>query len=194
MRRYLNLLLTLLIFALFASPLARADQFPPGLYRNNTQPIPWGGGCQPLKMDHGTLSAVCLNYFGAEQNASLTDADKCTDATHAIWDVNGFLRCVDVSLVERIGGSNPYTAHIISISSDVKTDKDETKVIRIDQPRVDVPSEDYPSITFTPAIPSYSAPEAVCSRAEWGLPGKATSPRKVAAPKLIILERLWCVG
>ncbi|MGB6632008.1 MAG: hypothetical protein WBE52_12285, partial [Terriglobales bacterium] len=113
-------------------------------------PIPWGGGCQQLKMDHGTLSAVCLNYFGAEQNASLADADKCTDATHAIWDVNGFLRCVDVSLVENIGGSNPYKAHIISISSDVKTDKDETKVIRIDQPRVDVPTEDYQSITFRP--------------------------------------------
>jgi hypothetical protein len=46
-RRYLISLLTLSMFTLLATLPTRADDFPPGLYRNNSQPVPWGGGCQP---------------------------------------------------------------------------------------------------------------------------------------------------
>jgi len=99
-------------------------------------------------MDGGTLSAVCLNFFGAKQNTSLVDADKCAAAKHDIENINGSLRCVISSLP--IGSEDPYTADIISISSDVKTATDETKVIRIDQPRVDVATDEYRSITFQP--------------------------------------------
>ncbi len=141
-------LLTLPVFALIACLPALADDFPPGLYRNNTQPIPWGGGCHPIKMEGGTLTATCLNFFGAEQNASLADADKCVAAKHDIWDVNGFLRCVISS--SPIGSQNPYTADLVSISSDVKTDKGEVKVFRIDQPRVDVATDEIPSVKFQP--------------------------------------------
>jgi hypothetical protein len=136
------------IFATMSCLCAWADDFPPGTYRHNTPPMHFGEGCQPTRMDHGTLYASCVNFFGAMQNTSLSDADKCVADKHDIWDVNGNLRCVLSSLP--IGGSYAYTADIISISRDDKNDVEETKVWRIDQPRVDFTPSDYRAISFKP--------------------------------------------
>jgi hypothetical protein len=139
------------IFALFVAltgAVAVADPAPSGIYSNNSSPVPFGGGCSQIKMDGSTLEAVCLNFFGAEQIASLPNANECVAEKHQIENVNGFLRCVMSSLP--IGGSNPYVGDIISIVSDVKNDSGETKVLRIDQPRVDIAQDQYSSIRFQP--------------------------------------------
>jgi hypothetical protein len=128
---------------------AGADPFPKGTYSINSPPIPFGGGCQPLSMVQGTLTASCLDYFQQRIIASLPHADQCVAAAHDIEDINGSLRCVISSLP--IGsGDQAYTGDIISISSDTMTQTGEIKVIRIDQPRVDIAVDDVPSITFKP--------------------------------------------
>lgn len=147
--RYLGPLLSLSILGLPAYLSIEAQNPPPGLYQNNTPPIPWGGGCTSLKMDKTTLNATCLNYFGAEQITSLADAPQCVSDKHQIEDVNGSLRCVISSLPIGSGGQ-AYVGDVISISSDVKTATEETKVWRIDQPRVDIPSDFYTTIAFKP--------------------------------------------
>jgi hypothetical protein len=131
--------------------------YPPGTYLDNSNPIPFGGGCQPTEMDGGTLHASCPNYFGIKQETSLGDADKCVADKHDIENINGSLRCVISS--QHLDGGHPYTADIISIPSDVKTNTNclgscppnqETIVTRIDQPRVDVVFDAYRTITFKP--------------------------------------------
>ncbi|HXW76900.1 MAG TPA: hypothetical protein VEJ20_05760, partial [Candidatus Eremiobacteraceae bacterium] len=113
-------------------------RFPPGDYLVNTGTLSWGQGCQPISMVHGTLTARCLNYFGNLALTTLDHADKCVGGSKDIMDVNGWLRCV-VSSQQAWS----YVADVISISSDVKTPAGETRVIRIDQPRVDIPIDEF---------------------------------------------------
>jgi hypothetical protein len=48
--------------------------YPAGTDKDNGNPIPFGGGCQPTMMDGGTLRATCPNYFGVKGDTSLADA------------------------------------------------------------------------------------------------------------------------
>jgi len=137
-----------LVVALFACLPSWAGQFPPGPYSNNSEPIPAGGGCQPTKMDHGTLTAVCVDFFGNKVNTSLANADRCVAHGHEIENINGSLRCL-LSYVP-VRGRHPYRADILSIPEWIKTPKGESKTYRIDQPRVDVPRTEYKSVTFKP--------------------------------------------
>ena len=152
-------LLTLSLFALLACLPALADNFPPGTYKDNSKPTPFGGGCSPISINNGKLVASCPDFFGKDQTTSLPDADKCVADKHDIENINGNLRCVISS--QDVKGSHPYKADIVSISSDVKSSTDlclappncpapnqETKVFRIDQPRVDVASDDIRTMKF----------------------------------------------
>jgi hypothetical protein len=141
--------LSLLVWiSLLISPSAQADPFPPGLYLNHSNPIPFGGGCLPRTMDKGTLTAVCPDFFGKDQVSILAAANTCAAEKHDIMNVNGVLTCVLSS--HTVMPEHPYTSDIVSISHDIVNEQGETKVFRIDQPRVDVPSDDLRSITFKP--------------------------------------------
>jgi hypothetical protein len=137
-----------LLVSLLGLP-AWAEEAPPGLYKINTPPLPFGAGCQSIKMDHGTLSASCLNFFQSWVQSSLPDAAKCAAAKHEIENINGSLRCV-ISSVPVRALSNPwfYVGDIVSIVKDEVTAAGETRIIRIDQPRVDLQSDPFPNITF----------------------------------------------
>lgn len=146
-------------FAFLLSLPHAADNFPPGTYRDNSKPIPFGGGCRPIEFTKGRLVAECPNFFGFTVLTSLDDADKCVNEKHDIQNINGTLRCVVSS--QRVNSAHPYTADIVSVASDVKNTtypclappckpNQETKVIRIDQPRVDVAYHDLKDIEFQP--------------------------------------------
>jgi hypothetical protein len=118
--------------------------FPPGTYAKLGTPVPFGGGCRATQMTSaGALLAVCPDDFGNELATGLGDAFQCVHEKHDIENINGTLRCVISK--QQIGGAHPYTADIISIQIDNKT-----QVFRIDQPRVDVPSDEIKQISFQP--------------------------------------------
>ena len=120
------------------------EDFPPGTYAKVGTPVPFGGGCKPTKMTSaGALLAVCPDDFGNELVTGLSDAHQCVQQKHDIENINGTLRCVISK--QQVGGTHPYTADIISIATNQKT-----QFFRIDQPRVDVPSEEIQDITFQP--------------------------------------------
>ena len=148
-RHLIITMLTSLVLLLTIPPRALADEFPPGTYKNNTNPIPWGGGCKPVSMKNGTLTASCLNYFQNEQHTVLMNADACAAEHHDIKNVNGVLRCV-ISETP-VNGQHPYVANVVSLAADVKTSAGETKTFVIDQPRVDTAEmSKFPMIKVAP--------------------------------------------
>jgi hypothetical protein len=147
-RRFITALLASVAVLFLTCRCARADDFPSGTYKLNTNPIPWGGGCKPVSMKDGTLTASCLNFFQVEQHTVLTQADTCVADHHDIKNVNGILRCV--SSETPVNSEHPYVADVISVAADVKTAEGETRTIVIDQPRVDAALTPLPSISFKP--------------------------------------------
>ena len=138
------------VLLLTVPPRALADPFPSGTYKINTNPIPWGGGCQPVSMVKGTLTASCLNYFQNEQHTVLMNADTCAAEHHDIKNVNGILRCVS-SETPLNNIEHPYVANVVSLAADVISPEGETKTFVVDQPRVDVPDmSKFPMISMKP--------------------------------------------
>lgn len=152
-------LAVLAAFSLADGLQSRGDDYPPGTYKDTSKPVPFGGGCIPIEYTGGRLVAECVDFFGFKQLTSLEEAAKCVDEKGDIKNVNGTLRCV-ISFQE-VKAAHPYTANIISISSDVKSTtypcllppckpNQETEVFRIDQPRVDTPLIVLKDIVFQP--------------------------------------------
>jgi hypothetical protein len=133
-RHYSIVVFALVIFSIVACPGVRAADLPTGTYMES---------CQGPQMHGSTLTAQCTNFFGAQQLASLNDADNCNSTGHDIANVNGFLRCIFLWDPNGIG--------IISRSKDEQKDGNKIMVWRIDQPMVASPNPvPYGDIRFKP--------------------------------------------
>ncbi len=120
--------------------------FPPGTYRDNSKPVPFGGGCQPVFMDGDTLIAFCPDYLGLPRPASLADANECPANKHDIENVDGELKCVLSSTKSPNGHGDVFD--IISKSLGVDSEGNQVIHWQIDHPNVSQQSTRYPGITF----------------------------------------------
>jgi len=120
---------------------------PPGTYKDNSNPIPFGGGCQPTMMDGGVLHATCPNYFGVKGDSTLADADKCTGDGQDIENINGSLKCVLSSTKSPNGHGDVFDLVSKTESQD---SSGKTTHWRIDHPNVSQGTTLYPKIVFGP--------------------------------------------
>ena len=119
--------------------------YPAGTYKDNSNPIPFGGGCQPTSMEGGTLHATCPNYFGVKGDTTLADADQCVADKHDIENIDGHLRCVLSSNKAPNGHGDVFD--IVS-KTESQDSSSETVRWRIDHPNVSRPTTPYSQITF----------------------------------------------
>lgn len=124
----LSLLISVgLTSSLFAAPP------PPGAYHQS---------CRGDSFDGTTLKAECQDFFGNFQNTSLN----VVQCHGAIDNVDGALRCVVAE--SHVGGSNPTFFDILSVLKDDTQNGVETKMLRIDRPRVWAEKTPYSVVRF----------------------------------------------
>jgi hypothetical protein len=119
--------------------------YPAGIYKDNSHPTPFGGGCQPTSIEGGTLHATCPNYFGIKTETKLANADQCVADKHDIENIDGHLRCVLSSTKSPHGHGDVFD--IVS-KTESQDSSSQTVNWRIDHPNVSQPTTPYSQISL----------------------------------------------